>query len=500
MKNNNLYNFLKKLKNVQLSEADRADIRTSLSEHIDANKPVRSPWSQILSPLQSIGSSAMVAAMVLISLGGISMAAEDAVPGDRLYPVKINFNEEFMKLTSLTPLSKAENQSEIASRRIAELETLAARGTLDGAVSDSLTQAISEHTELARERIAAISASGGTGNATSLETELLSTLNTHSEILADLSISSDGVRATTTASAAAKLREVARNKTKDDVSTSIARSRTVPTRSQDDNLSADQVNKLLERSVERLSEARSDLNKNYSQFNSTSTRQGVEKLLVSSADKIDAAIDKIDKETYAEATPLLREALTYAHEVSIVIDARRSLEATSGIAIEDLLDNNNASSSSVIEEVITSAGEQVASNTEKVISTTEREVKEKDDGVLDEEGTDVNRVQTASEMKKQQQEENQDNTKDSTTKATTSATSTTATSSTSTTTASTTATSTEETTDNLKRRLDVNSEMYKKIDRVLDRARQVLGVSSNQPRPGLLPGRTSNDGGEDENS
>lgn len=497
MKNNNLHNFIQKLTNVQLSDADRADIRTSLSEHMADNQPVASPWSQVLSPLQAIGSSAMVTAMVLISLGGISMAAENAVPGDRLYPVKINFNEEFMKLTALSPLSEAENQSEIASRRIAELETLAARGTLDGAVSEQLTDAISEHTRLAREQIASISAEGSTGSAASLETELLSTLNTHSDILQDLSVTNEGVRATTTASAAAELRRVAEEKTNDDVSTSVARSQAVPTRSQNDNLSSDQTHKLLERAADRLSNARANFEEDHTEFGSQAARESIEELLLASADKIDAAVDNLNNKDFSEATPLLREALTYAHEASIVIDTRRSLETTSGIAIEELLDNNAASGTSTGGDIATGKSQRNAaddSGETNDLHTTE-----------DRNSTDTNRVQTATEMKEEKANKQRGTSSTSSTTSTASSSTSTATStattssSTATTTASSTdATSSDEEAVSFRRQSETNLEMHEKIDDVLERVKKTLEVSENQPRPGLLPGRSSED--EDGNS
>lgn len=355
MMKNKLYNVIQKLTSIGLSDTDRADMRTALAEHIDNNQPIRSPWTPILSPLQSVGKPAMVAAMILLMVGGVSMAAENSVPGDPLYAIKVNVNESLMDLASVSPTSEAAHESRLAARRIAELETLAARGNLNESISSDLTEAITEHTKLAREHIAEISSQGATGDAASLETELNSTLNTHSDILDDLAITNDGVRATTTASAAAKLRAVAQTKTEDDVSTAVsvtnmsqtqARNSTEDTgdTSKKTQLSPTQVERLLERTADRLQSAREEFSNN--DITDTAVSESVEALLVTSAEMIDRAVDQIDEDNHSEADPLLRKALTYAHEASIIINTRRQLEISSGVDIESLLDNNTSAATS----------------------------------------------------------------------------------------------------------------------------------------------------------
>ena len=75
---------------------------------------------------------ALLALLLLIG-GGVTLVAEQSIPGDFLYPVKINFNEEVRSLLAVTDQDEARWQTEAAERRLSEAETLTERGVLDEA-------------------------------------------------------------------------------------------------------------------------------------------------------------------------------------------------------------------------------------------------------------------------------------------------------------------------------------------------------------------------------
>ena len=52
--------------------------------------------------------------------GGISYAAEGAVPGDALYPIKVSVNEEVRDLVAFSPEAKADWETRRLERRLAE--------------------------------------------------------------------------------------------------------------------------------------------------------------------------------------------------------------------------------------------------------------------------------------------------------------------------------------------------------------------------------------------
>lgn len=471
MSNNNKQNFIQRLNQIQLSATDRKRVRAELEAYADANKPTASPWIGVLSPLQKLQKPALVVATLFFIVGGISLAAEEALPGDSLYAVKLNINERVMGLASLNDISDAENESRITSRRIAELEELAARGVLNPDVSKRLTAAISQHTRSAREHIKAASEAGEISSALSLETELVSMLNTHGDILEQLGVKNDGSFATTTMTAATELRQLAQSKAEEDVTTAVTHSRSVQVRtSDDDTISPEQAKKLLARTAGRLTDVKNSFNNNYDSFVNEELRSSLEELLLHSADDIDVAMQSLEKEEYGQVKKALQQALTYAHEVSILIEVHESF---------DLPQSDKSSQDA---EVSTSTQSDTATTTDHgTTSTSNATTSQSDDGKGNDSEIDTSlpdevsgAVQSTSSSSTAQQETD-----------TSSASSSTATS---TATGSTVGL-------NAKKEWSVDSEAYVRITEVLDRVEVMLSEPKTGPDSGMLPGRT--DGNEE---
>ncbi len=83
----------------------------------------------------------------------ISYFAEQAVPGDSLYAVKVKVNEELRSTLTLSPYEKVVWETERLNRRIAEARLLASEGRLTEAVEVEVANAVREHSENARREI-----------------------------------------------------------------------------------------------------------------------------------------------------------------------------------------------------------------------------------------------------------------------------------------------------------------------------------------------------------
>lgn len=92
---------------------------------------------------------AILGALVL----SISYFAEQAVPGDSLYAVKVKVNEELRSTLALSPYEKVVWETERLNRRIAEARLLASEGRLTEAVEVEVANAVREHSENARREI-----------------------------------------------------------------------------------------------------------------------------------------------------------------------------------------------------------------------------------------------------------------------------------------------------------------------------------------------------------
>lgn len=91
--------------------------------------------------------SPMLAAVMILVLGGgsLSYAAEYALPGDTLYPVKVYVNEEVHGALVLSPEARASWATKRAERRIKEAKTLAATGRLTPEASTTIIAAFNTH-------------------------------------------------------------------------------------------------------------------------------------------------------------------------------------------------------------------------------------------------------------------------------------------------------------------------------------------------------------------
>lgn len=82
---------------------------------------------------------------LLLLGGGVSYAADGTLPGDALYPVKINVNEALSQALTFRDASEAKLQADLADRRASEAEELAARGELSPEIRADLEARFRDH-------------------------------------------------------------------------------------------------------------------------------------------------------------------------------------------------------------------------------------------------------------------------------------------------------------------------------------------------------------------
>ncbi len=110
---------------------------------------------EMLSPVRSMFFvwSKFVGAAAVLLLVIIPAAAEKALPGDVLYPVKVRFNEEVRSSLSFSTYSKVEWETERLERRLAEVRLLASEGKLTDDVGAAAAVAVAEHAAAAAQEI-----------------------------------------------------------------------------------------------------------------------------------------------------------------------------------------------------------------------------------------------------------------------------------------------------------------------------------------------------------
>ncbi|HEY4477634.1 MAG TPA: DUF5667 domain-containing protein [Candidatus Paceibacterota bacterium] len=139
--------------------------------------------------LAAFGASALL-------VGTVSYAAEKSLPGDTLYPIKVNINERVVTLATLSPEKSAAWQSRIISRRLEEAESLTSNGSLDAEKLAEMEARIDTASEKVTEHINEFEKEKDLETAATVSSNLESSLRAHEKILLNLStpkLSSDQI-------------------------------------------------------------------------------------------------------------------------------------------------------------------------------------------------------------------------------------------------------------------------------------------------------------------
>jgi hypothetical protein len=128
------------LKTVETKESDTK----TAAHHSD-------PFTHVSIPFAYLFKLTSFAAVFMLLV--VPFVAERAVPGDVLYAVKVQFNEEVRSTLTFDTYQKVEWETERLNRRIAEARLLASEGRLTVAVEAEVAEAVRTHTANAQREI-----------------------------------------------------------------------------------------------------------------------------------------------------------------------------------------------------------------------------------------------------------------------------------------------------------------------------------------------------------
>ena len=139
---------------------------------------------------------AIIFALIVALSGGTAAASSNALPGDALYPVKVNVAEKVSGVFKFSDEGRAEYKLKLAERRLEEAERLATAGRLDTEIKNKLEAKFLEQEEHMRGLISKLEERGKSEIATRLSSNLESKLAAHAMVLEkmdlDLEDESDG--------------------------------------------------------------------------------------------------------------------------------------------------------------------------------------------------------------------------------------------------------------------------------------------------------------------
>jgi len=190
------YTTLKKLASLRLTQREKnsmlGDIRVFVHEHPAriSNTRIALQRTQVFFESMSMTRFASVsfAAFALIILGAsTSYAAERSLPGDPLYAVKVHIDEPLAGALAFSDSARAAWQVELADRRLAEAEALAAQGKLTPSVSAAASEQITQTTQQVSVAIARSAKSrGSVASIAATQAQLETSLSAHAQALTAL--------------------------------------------------------------------------------------------------------------------------------------------------------------------------------------------------------------------------------------------------------------------------------------------------------------------------
>ena len=133
-----LKHLQKNTEHIRLSDAEKGAMRARMHEAMGVSVQPRATKSPYTHWFFMSRSFAFAIVLVVLAGGGTTFAAEGSLPGDLLYPLKVNITERVETALALSPKAKVVVNTKLAQRRIAEVQVLAARGVLD---TDTTVQA-----------------------------------------------------------------------------------------------------------------------------------------------------------------------------------------------------------------------------------------------------------------------------------------------------------------------------------------------------------------------
>lgn len=187
---NLLKQFKKGSREIRLTTEEKSVMRQTLVQFarenpiVHTSRAVISPYSFMRKARGFKILSATVIGGILIG-GTVSFAAEGALPGDVLYPVKTEVNERVRSAIAVTPQAKAGWDVVLVERRLSEMKEVGLMETVPLKTKEVARANVKKYTERAQKRIVELDDSDDDGGALLVAENLARVLQTHETILLD---------------------------------------------------------------------------------------------------------------------------------------------------------------------------------------------------------------------------------------------------------------------------------------------------------------------------
>lgn len=320
-------------KTISLHPEEKDTIRRRLHSYV-AQHPVKGELSHTwLSTLLLRPLPAFLAVALLVG-SGVAYGAKGALPGDPLYPMKVNVSEPFQGMFYVSQEAKLTWETSLAATRLKEAEQLAMQGRLDASTQVQITSRVEAHTHRITTKVKELQEKNDIDAriAANVSAELESSLQAHQQVLNELTLSvnvQEPVRKLY-GSVQIQAQEVAKIR-KESEQNAAAKDMQLKKSAQTQLRATQQV-------IVRLRQAITRAN---NKANTSLLPQANTQLRAAESLMVEAKLQN-KKEEYVQAIAKLQEASRIAQEARVLIEAQVSLRVTLPKGVTEVQGNQSS--------------------------------------------------------------------------------------------------------------------------------------------------------------
>jgi hypothetical protein len=202
--------LLKKIKENTLTNLEKEKVFVSLKQFVEENPVLPLPWhkrvseklkAEIVSPFYSgiftesrIRSYATLALFLVFVGGGTMLAAKSSLPGETLYPIKIQLNEQLESFTAIGPEEQTAVEIKHLDTRLSEAEALASANKLNDSRKGEIENQINKELGQSAKHVNTLNTQGKINFAKAAEVQINASLKKHKTIIQNILQKTDAKR------------------------------------------------------------------------------------------------------------------------------------------------------------------------------------------------------------------------------------------------------------------------------------------------------------------
>lgn len=183
------------IKNIRMTDSEKFSVKSNLDFYIETNTEIKYPtvstWYSYFNLHTRAYSVAFACLLVFVSGMGAFTKAQNSLPGDTFYPLKVNVIEPLEYTATIDPVSKANLEVHNLDTRLREAEILQIQGKLSDAASQDIQNRINTHSETFNKIVSTLDDENNLSDDSDLKIDFEAKLNAHSKIIDSIDNSGD---------------------------------------------------------------------------------------------------------------------------------------------------------------------------------------------------------------------------------------------------------------------------------------------------------------------